>query len=227
MSDQTPDTTASAAPAEQGIAIPSPSTPATAGRVVLCFRPTGWSRNRDFREARPGIVANSFGGASTNCNVNVFLDGGNDADTLAEFRQSPSGNTLMSVPIYDPLTNEQRAELAKLGNAWCEWPLAPKPQPSPIPSVYERIEEQAAQISAIRDRLAESQGPKPEPAISEGQLDFVTRKTLENETRLAATTQALVDLAALLKNAGPPTKNAHEVVLASLNAAPSTEPAAS
>ncbi len=88
------------------VVVPAPANPATAARIVLCFRPQGWTRYQNYREARPGIVANAFGGASYNCNVNVFLDGGNDAETLAEFRNSPIGNTLMSVPIYDPLTDE-------------------------------------------------------------------------------------------------------------------------
>jgi hypothetical protein len=62
-------------------------------------------------------------------NVNALVDGANFPKALARWRSVTSGNTLTSVPLYDALTTEQRAEVAGRGWAnpsglvcWCEWP---------------------------------------------------------------------------------------------------------
>lgn len=129
MSEQSIDTNSSA-PAP---AIPETKNIPTVGRVLMCFRAAGWTRHKSINEVRPGICVSSFPGA--NQNVNVFLDGGNDREILAQFRESPQGNTLMSVPVYDPLTNEQRAEVAKRCSYWCEWPPMP-PRPAAPPPTH-------------------------------------------------------------------------------------------
>jgi len=150
------------------------------GRVLLCFLADGFTRYRDINDPRPGICVSSF--PATHQNVNVFLDGGNDQEKLAEFRSRPEGNTLMSATIYDPLTPEQRAEVAKRHPYWCEWPPMPAPKSQPQPSGGQNG---ASLLALVQDV-----------------------KTLR---------QGLLDLAALLRNAGGPTKNALNVVQTTLD----------
>lgn len=136
MSNETPSTVAASTQ------IPTP------GRVLLCFRNKGWTRNKN-HDPRPGICVSNFPGS--NHNVNVFLDGGNDADVLAEFRASPAGNTLMSAPVYDSLTPEQRAQIAAKHSYWCEWPPLPKMPAKPAsvaPAGFQALADAIALIAS-------------------------------------------------------------------------------
>jgi hypothetical protein len=88
---------------------------ATVGRIVHVH-------HRGLTGARPGIIV-SLDPTPPRMNVNVFLDGHNDARTFAEIRASSVGDTLPNVTLYPPLTIEQRQRLVDAGvNWWAEWP---------------------------------------------------------------------------------------------------------
>ncbi len=95
-----------------------------------------------WRGPRPGIVVNAFPDAPSIANVNVFLDGYNDAGVLAEIRQRPSGNTFPSCPVLEPQTGEgQRAAAADRYRqpdgffAFAEWP----PYVPPVPAAKSNV----------------------------------------------------------------------------------------
>lgn len=103
----------------------------TVGRILHAF----CSPERDgvrWRGALPAIVVRARG-----CDVNakVFGDGANDGGL--------DGLNLMSAPVYDPLTDEQRRELGQHQAVWLEWPakaappVASEPPAEPVPAVAE------------------------------------------------------------------------------------------
>jgi len=58
-------------------------------------------------------------------NVNVFVDGANYPAFLKELRGRESGNTFTSVPVFAPISPEDRDELKTVQSTvgvWCEWP---------------------------------------------------------------------------------------------------------
>lgn len=61
------------------------------------------------------------GGAPQYVNVNATFDGLQFPEAVAAVRASSSGGTFGSVPVYDELSEEQRAKLGP-GAVWCEWP---------------------------------------------------------------------------------------------------------
>lgn len=85
--------------------------------------------------AQPGIVSNGpwdepfLSELGPAVNVNVIVDAANNPKVLELWRARSSGNTLCSVPVFDALSEEQRAivrqQLAGRGDdlgAWAEWP---------------------------------------------------------------------------------------------------------
>lgn len=97
--------------------VKAPPTRATVGRIVHVY--SKW-----WKGTRPGIVVGGPWGApeSQTANVNVFLDGCNDSDLLSQCRTSQAGNTLGSIPVRDPFTDEERAELFSKWEHWAEFP---------------------------------------------------------------------------------------------------------
>lgn len=165
---------------------PQSATLATCGRVVHVYS------NR-WDGPRPGIVICGWGIGSGRqlINVNVMLDGANEPEALDDFRKRGQGNTLTSVGLYDPLTPQERSSLIS----------GPGASGDENPPRYhcEWMPFQAGQ--ATRTQAAEGD---------------LSKRLADAEARLTKTTQAVVDLAALLKNAGPPTKNALNTVLTTL-----------
>lgn len=76
-----------------------------------------------FEGQRPGIVVSDPTPGEVellkiecrHANVNVFLDGTKDGETLQSMRTRPSGNTLGGVPIFEPMDSGIRAELVSKG----------------------------------------------------------------------------------------------------------------
>jgi hypothetical protein len=141
----------SAGAASERADVPQPFTPepvvltskrkAGIPRMVCVFCPDLWSG------PQPGVVSGGpFVEPITNpvgsevieqegqvVNVNALVDAANNPRALAVWRGRREGNTMCSVPLYDALTPEQRAQVAprsligtdSSGNryfAWCEWP---------------------------------------------------------------------------------------------------------
>lgn len=101
----------------------STKTRPTVGRVVLVFCPSLWDG------PRPADVVSVHG--DTVISANVKLDGHRDQAALEKFRARPEGNTLASIHVFDPLTDEQRTEVVAgfapadperdWHPAWAEW----------------------------------------------------------------------------------------------------------
>lgn len=106
--------------------------PATVGRIVLVFSSL-------WEGAQPGIVTNGPDpsvervklGETQRANVNVFLDGVNNAQVLLLFRGRAEGNTIRAIRVYDALDPLQRAQVrVQVVGAfapgepvfWAEWP---------------------------------------------------------------------------------------------------------
>lgn len=83
----------------------------TVGRIVHVY-------SSEWTGPRPGIVVNCWSEAEAtidspiNANMNVFLDGGNDATVLEKKRASRAWPTLMSIPVFEARTPEQRESWA-------------------------------------------------------------------------------------------------------------------
>ena len=95
---------------------------ATLGRVLHIYYPERWDG------ARAGLVVRELT-SSKKVNVNVHFDGTTDQHQLHLARQSRHGNTLELVPVYPPLSSDDRAKLAaaiKQGGDirpyWAEFP---------------------------------------------------------------------------------------------------------
>lgn len=98
----------------------------TIGRILHVYCPSLWSG------PQPGIVT---GGPwdeplgpdhemHPHANVNCFVDAANNPKALVAWRESPSGNTLCSIPVLDAMTDDDRARFrvyAGIGR-WAEWP---------------------------------------------------------------------------------------------------------
>lgn len=97
--------------------------PLSNGRMLHVF-----SKHNEFDDRRPGVVVNHW--PTGTANVNVFIDGANDGAFLKKCRERPDGNTLASIPVFDPLTEEQRQAIRAAGpeswagacEYWAEWP---------------------------------------------------------------------------------------------------------
>jgi hypothetical protein len=151
--------------------------PITTGRVVLVH-------SRKFKHGPyPGLVVAAFAGTPY-VNVNPSVDGANDGEALKEFRDSGQGNTFTSLPVFDPLTPEQRAELPESMVAWCEW-MPVQAQGGGFADRIAKLESQAAQaerggfthterldtidrrLSAIEAKLSEPRGAgEPSPNVA-------------------------------------------------------------
>lgn len=94
---------------------------ATPARLVYCFCPALWEGSR------PAVVleANDNGSAEQRITVNVELNGVRDAGVIAQLAKHPQGNTIFNVPLFEPLTEDQRALCQEALNVypacWCEW----------------------------------------------------------------------------------------------------------
>lgn len=102
------------------VAQPRPNTrPLTVPRV-LCVYSNRWDG------PRPAFVVNAFGAAAPYANVRVFVDLANDRGASSELN-------LTSVPVFEPMTPEQRHERLTSHDSkdpdpqpvyWAEWPTA-------------------------------------------------------------------------------------------------------
>lgn len=65
--------------------------------------------------------------------VNVMFHGVNHDKLLAAARSSPTGNTVVRIPLYDPLSTAERSEVGRRRGEnpgqWCEWPFVPRKPP--------------------------------------------------------------------------------------------------
>lgn len=101
----------------------STKTRPTVGRIVLVFCPSLWNG------PRPADVVTVHGDSVVSANVK--LDGHCDQSVLQKFRERSEGNTLASLTVFDPLTDEERSEVANgfapadpergWYPAWAEW----------------------------------------------------------------------------------------------------------
>jgi hypothetical protein len=99
---------------------------ATAGRVLHAYSPK-WTG------PRPALVVTEVATAGNVVNANINFDGLNDREMLAYVRASEQGNTFGSLPVYDALTRDERAEAITHAPAWTphsipiilEWPPRP------------------------------------------------------------------------------------------------------
>lgn len=74
----------------------------TVGRIIHVYSP-------DWEGPRPAMVVGVNPDGS--CNVNVQCDGEVDKGLLAMVRSRDSGNTFCGLDVYDPMSDEQRAEM--------------------------------------------------------------------------------------------------------------------
>lgn len=88
--------------------------PLTVGRILHAYS-NMWSG------PRPAIVVNAWG-SNDMANVNVFLDGANDTAVLQSCRDSGSGNTWPSVPVFAAMSPDDRAKALLNREVVCEWP---------------------------------------------------------------------------------------------------------
>lgn len=102
-------------------------TRASIGRVLLVFCPALWEgaqpgmvSNGPFDEPEPGDLS-KLGQA---VNVNALVDAANHPKALEFWRSRSAGNTLCSLPLYDALSEEQRAELMTHAQDWSDRPFA-------------------------------------------------------------------------------------------------------
>jgi hypothetical protein len=105
-------------PPVQGDPSKPPAFP-TIGRVVHVFKTGGWmTRNGvPMRHPQKGDVVNAWP-RSHNANVKITLD-------LATFQETGlSYDQVMSIPVFDPQTEQQRDEIEAAGGFgyWAEWP---------------------------------------------------------------------------------------------------------
>lgn len=139
-------------------------TAATCGRVVLMFS-TAWEG------PRPGLVIRGEGDVSSqnrdfrvdgqHITANVMVDGANDTALLALLRQRPGGNTFTTIPLFDPLDDAARSQLAEsmpaghaLGEGvngkpvvvWAEWMPYQKGQ-------AQKTDELTPRVAAIEEHL--------------------------------------------------------------------------
>ena len=101
-----------------GAEAPVSKTLPTIGRIVHVHLKNGWrSRNGEgsLKQAQPGVVVNAWPGSS-NANVRVLLD----RSCFADDQDGVSGDHCISIPVYDRLSEEQRAALTL--TVWAEWP---------------------------------------------------------------------------------------------------------
>lgn len=110
-----------AAQAGEGSGLPE-MVGATLGRVLHIYYPERWSGPRACRVCRELT-------SSKKVNVNVDYDGTTDEHQLHIARQARYGNTIELVPVYPPLSADDRAKLAaaiKQGGDirpyWAEFP---------------------------------------------------------------------------------------------------------
>lgn len=104
----------------------------TVGRIVHVYS-SRWDG------PRPGIIVAVKPASDPDgeilTNVNVFLDGTQDAGVLAVFRLRATGNTIANMGIHEPLTTPARIGILAntpampgQGVFWAEWPpMAPLP----------------------------------------------------------------------------------------------------
>lgn len=95
---------------------------ASLGRILHVYHPERWDG------PRAGLVVRELT-SSKKVNVNVHFDGTTDEHQLHLVRQSRIGSTLELVPVYPPLSSDDRAKLAaaiKQGGDvrpyWAEFP---------------------------------------------------------------------------------------------------------
>lgn len=102
---------------------PSAQLEPTKQPVGICRAVHVYSGSGLWKGARPGIVVNNFDNPSAGpFNINVSIDGLNDAAALTKFGGHTA--TLGSVPVFDALDAEQREKVALMRGAdfWAEWP---------------------------------------------------------------------------------------------------------
>lgn len=118
---QSPDPSGMPTAKEREAYWPKPSSiPVTCGRIVWLFS-NGWKGPRPGKIVRP--VRDHL------ANINVELDGETDRDVIAVISTTHSGRTLLAIPVFDSMSDEQRAEYAKHASAvpeehtpvWAEW----------------------------------------------------------------------------------------------------------
>ena len=132
------------------------NTKPTLGRVVHVYAARQWSG------PRAGIVAMAW--PDSGCaNVNLQLDGCTDAQLLSFMRASPQGTTLPSIPVFDPLTDEERKAITL--DYWAEWmPFQVSQQQAEIPKRLTALEDRVSQaaewgekVEGLEGRLAEAE----------------------------------------------------------------------
>lgn len=110
-----------------GVDFNTSSKPASVGRVLHLYHGQ-YTRIGKLVKPAPCVVTAAMaspeeirGGAPQFVNANATFDALQFPEALAACRASPTGNTFGSVPLYDQLSEEQRAKLGPSA-VWCEWP---------------------------------------------------------------------------------------------------------